>query len=190
MLIRAHTRPGGTVLDPGAHPAVVAAARHLGRVPLTPAGPQRLAPPGAVDLFLAGLWPRTPAATRPQANPAAVRLTPHAASDRLGRELVALTRLLTRWRILLRPGGVLITVLLGEPDRRLGCRRSTVIAAARAAGFGYHQHLPVVLTVLPEPAADPGGTDPSPRLHDGRHIPAHRDAVIFTSADGSDRRDK
>jgi len=104
-------------------------------------------------------------------------------------DLHALTRAMSTWRRLVRPGGHLIAAL-AAPNPQAGTqpdvfsRRSTVIAAARAAGLLYHQHIPVLLVPLPE--HDPR-TDPEPagepadgrRLLDGRHVPAVRELVVF-----------
>jgi hypothetical protein len=48
----------------------------------------------------------------------------------------------------------------------------------------------VILTPLPEPATEPGPATPRPRLYEDRHIPAHRNLVIFTSTDGSNHHDR
>ena len=98
-------------------------------------------------------------------------------------DLRGMTRAMSEWRRLLRPGGHLITALTaGGPEPGTVSHRSTVIAAARAAGLLYHQHLPVLLVPLPEhdPRTDPRPSDePDRGLPEGRHQPAFRDLLAF-----------
>ncbi|MFB9238717.1 hypothetical protein ACFFWC_24850, partial [Plantactinospora siamensis] len=70
--------------------------------------------------------------------------------------------------------------------------RATVIAAARAAGFFYHQHIPAVLVPLPEhePRTAPEHPD---EANDGRHplagrhLPTFLDLLTFgTTATGEE----
>ncbi|WP_433615307.1 hypothetical protein ACQP2P_11185 [Dactylosporangium sp. CA-139114] len=179
-LIRHYTRAGDVVLDLDAHPSVARAARYLHRHPaivvadgdthrvrLTgvrarPTRVRRLTEAG-VSLLLAGL--------------------PQPGGDRLG--LHALTEATHQWRRLVRPGGFVLTVLAPAPPQpgRVS-RRSTVIAAARAAGLRYHQHLPALLVPLPatEPRTDPAtAADTRPALLDGRHALIHLDVLAFRS---------
>ena len=107
---------------------------------------------------------------------------PRAGADSL--DLHGMTRAISTWRRLLRPGGHLIAALTAAgPEPGAVSHRSTVIAAARAAGLLYHQHIPVLLVPMPEhdPRTDPGQADESDerRLRDGRHLPAFRDLVVF-----------
>jgi hypothetical protein len=186
-LIRHYTRFGDVVLDLEEHPTIAAAARYLHRATaklVTHGGNSR-----------ARLVPPPPEQDRPRrvvcrpgpgANLVIVTL-PRAGADR--HDLHALTRVMSTWRRLLRPGGHLIAALASprpqpSPHSDVFSRRSTVITAARAAGLLYHQHIPVLLVALPE--HDPR-TDPEPagepaderRLYAGRHAPAFRDLVVF-----------
>lgn len=183
-LIRRYTRFGDVVLDIDAHPTAVAATRYLRRVPARAItsrhGPRvRLLPPPpgcrprslvrhpgpGADLILAAL-PRAGAHS----------LDPH-----------AMTTALATWRPLLRPGGHLLVGLTAwRPQPKPTSYRSTVIAAARAAGLRYQQHIPVVLIPLPEhePRTDPERPDEADdgrRLLAGRHLPAFRDLLVFAS---------
>jgi hypothetical protein len=173
-LIARYTRDGDTVLDTDTHPTISAAAEHLHRRPglaVTdrdnphgcPESPDRRSE--ATERHGAGLvlatLPRLDVDSR----------DPHAVSHTLGA-----------WRELLRPGGFLVVLLTAGPGTGPLGHRSTVIAAARATGLLYHQHIPALLVPLPE--ADPR-TEPSPaarpQLVAGRHVRAHRDLLVFTT---------
>lgn len=84
---------------------------------------------------------------------------------------------------LLAPGGYLLTIV--RPTIRAGRyldRATTVIAAAKAAGLIWQQHLIHIRTRLPEPAATE--TVPaSPRLTTGRHQRVHDDLFTFAKGD-------
>jgi hypothetical protein len=182
-LIRHYTRFGDVVLDLDEHPTVAAASRYLRRAPaklVTRGGTSRVR-----------LVPPRPKVDRPRRvvcrpGPGADLITvtlPRAGTDSL--DLHGLTHATSTWRRLLRPGGHLIAALTAcTAEAGAFSRRSTVIAAARAAGLLYHQHIPVLLVPLPE--HDPR-TDPEPaaepaegrRLPDGRHLPTFRDLVVF-----------
>ncbi|WP_433530248.1 hypothetical protein ACQPYA_29410 [Micromonospora sp. CA-263727] len=184
-LIRRYTHAGDVVLDVDAHPAALAATRYLRRAParlitgrhgprvrLLTSAPERRAarrPGTGVDLILASL----PAGTQ--------RLTQDSAATAM-----------TAWRPLLRPGGFLLVGLTpAPPGPGEFSHRATVIAAARAAGFFYHQHIPAVLVPLPEhePRTNPDhpGEADDRRLLAGRHLPAFRDLVVFgTTATGEE----
>ncbi|WP_412740963.1 hypothetical protein [Krasilnikovia sp. MM14-A1259] len=154
-LIARYSRDGDTVLDLDTHPTVAAAARHLDRHP-------RLVVPEqcSVGLILASL-------------------------PRLGvdpRDVHGLRQTFDGWQTWLRPGGFLITLLTASPSGDAARHRSTVIAAARAAGLLYHQHIPAVLVPLPEadPRTEPD-LAPRPPLLAGRHVRAHRDLLAFAT---------
>jgi hypothetical protein len=187
-LIRRYTRFGDVVLDLDEHPTVAAAARYLRRAPARlvthrAANRVRLLPPGTDRPR------RVVRRAGPGANLVLVTL-PRAGVHRL--DLPGVTRAMSAWRRLLRPGGHLIVALTArgpgsssEPGT-VG-HRSAVVAAGRAAGLIYHQHIPVLLIPLPE--RDPR-TDPEPstepvsgpadgRLRGGRHVSAFRDLVVF-----------
>ncbi|WP_412740802.1 hypothetical protein [Krasilnikovia sp. MM14-A1259] len=154
-LIARYSRDGDTVLDLDTHPTVAGAARHLHRHP-SPVVPEQW----SVGLILASL-PRLGVDTR---------------------DVYALSETFDGWQTWLRPGGFLVTLLTALPGGGAAGHRSTVIAAARAVGLLYHQHIPAVLVPLPE--ADPRTeSDPVPRppLLAGRHVRAHRDLLVFAS---------
>ncbi|GIJ49750.1 hypothetical protein Val02_66360 [Virgisporangium aliadipatigenens] len=182
-LIRRYTRIGDIVLDIDAHPTVAAAAVHLRRVPSPPdnagtGSPTRPLPAVSAGGCLDEVMPR------PEAVVDLIMVAfPRPWQDPL--DLIATVEAMQAWRRLLRPGGHLIVVLdalAPEPDS-IGYR-SSVIAAARAAGLLYHQHIPVVHTPLPEhePRTDiDPATEPTPakRLPTGRHRLIHRDLIVF-----------
>jgi hypothetical protein len=181
-LIRRYTRFGDVVLDLDEHPTVAAAARYLHRAPA-----KLVAQDGAERIRLlpppkdANRSRRVVSRPGPGANLVLVVL-PRAGEYSL--DLHGMTRAMSTWRRLLRPGGHLIAALTARgPEPGTISHRSTVIAAARAAGLIYHQHIPVLLVALPahdprtdpEPAEEPDGR----RLRGGRHLPAFRDLVVF-----------
>ncbi|NYH42074.1 hypothetical protein HNR22_001801 [Micromonospora jinlongensis] len=177
------------VLDLDAHPAAIAATAYLDRVParlvtgrhglhvrLMPPAPEHrtrraMRRPGPrVDLILA---------TLPQG------------AQGLARDGIAAA--MSIWRPLLRPGGFLLVGLAAlRPQPGEVSRRATVIAAARAAGFFYHQHIPAVLVPLPEheprtAPEHPDEADDGRRLLAGRHLPTFRDLVVLgTTATGEE----
>jgi hypothetical protein len=184
-LIRHYTRFGDVVLDLDEHPTIAAAARYLRRAPaklVTHGGASRVRlvpPPPRQDRPR-----RVVCRPGPGANLVTVGL-PRTGNDPI--DLHGLTNVLGAWRRLLRPGGHLIAALTAPRSESGGfSHRSTVIAAARAAGLLYHQHIPVLLVSLPE---HDRRTDPDPtgepadgrRLHNGCHVPVFRDLVVFAS---------
>jgi len=183
-LIRRYTRFGDVVLDLDAHPSVIQATRYLRRAParltIGHNGPQvrLVAPPG-------GRWPRR-VVRRPGPGANLILLTlPRTEASSF--DMHTMTLAMTTWRPLLRPGGFLLVALgAHRPQPETISHRSTVIAAARAAGLLYHQHIPIVLTALPErePRTEPEQPDESDdgrRLLAGRHLPAFRDLLVFAS---------
>ncbi|MGC4815621.1 hypothetical protein ACLQ29_34420 [Micromonospora sp. DT228] len=188
-LIRRYTHVGDVVLDLDAHPAATAATAYLDRVParlvtgrhglyvrLMPPAPEHwtrraMRRPGPrVDLILAAL---------PQG------------AQGLARDGIATA--MSTWRPLLRPGGSLLVGLnASQPQPGEVSHRATVIAAARAAGFFYHQHIPAVLVPLPEheprtAPEHPDEADDGRRLLAGRHLPTFRDLLVFaTTATGEE----
>lgn len=193
-LICHYTRLGDVVVDLDEHPSVIEAARHLRRAAarLVPShdGPRvRLVPPPP-----AGRWPRR-VARRPGPGADLIFATlPRPDADTL--DLHAMTTAMITWRPLLRTGGILLAALTTSTPQpgRIG-HRSTVIAAARAAGLLYHQHIPYLLVPAPqheprtetgvEPRVEPQPGDAEPqevdgrRLLAGRHVPAYRDLLAF-----------
>lgn len=172
-LIARYTGAGDTVFDLDAHPSVVAAARHLHRLPgvaVTDGDPR--------------VWPEPldghTATTARHGAGLVLATLPRLDVD--SRNLRALSHALGAWRKLLCPGGFLVILLTAGPGAAVIGHRSTVIAAARVAGLIYHQHIPALLVALPE--AEPRTeTHPVPRppLRAGRHVPSHRDLLVFAS---------
>jgi hypothetical protein len=183
-LIRRYTRFGDVVVDLDGHPGVIEAARYLRRAPARIVagrhGPRvRLVPPPN------GRWPRR-VVRRPGPGANLVLVTlPRAGAHSL--DLHGMTWAMSSWRPLLRPGGFLVAALTAHgPQLGTVSHRSTVIAAARAAGLLYHQHLPFVRVGLPEhePRTEPERPDEADdgrRLFDGRHVPTFRDLLVFAS---------
>ncbi|MFY1684849.1 hypothetical protein ACN265_25340 [Micromonospora sp. WMMD730] len=184
-LIRRYTDAGDVVLDLDAHPAVLAATTDLHRIPAQlhtdPHGLHRWLPPSARPNFV----------------------VPHQPDQGVDLILAALPQTIEQhddvntamstWRPLLRPGGFLIAGLTTAPPPPGGFSyRATVIAAARAAGLFYHQHIPAVLVPLPEHEPHtapqrPNEGDDGRRLLAGRHLPTFRDLVVFgTTATGEE----
>lgn len=85
----------------------------------------------------------------------------------------------------LQPGGFLICAVASQTaGGRYVEHATSVIAAARAAGMIYHQHLITVHRPLPEhePRADQStGGEPPPELPAGRHPRLHTDLYAFRS---------
>jgi len=163
QLIGRYTRPRDTVLHLDTHPAIAAACGYLERATGEIANnPQRTATPTHRAALLLASLPRP------------------------GLDSADLHRLVSafqQWRPTLRPGGFLLVALTVRPPAAGSIsERSTVITAARAAGFLYHQHLPIVLAPLPD--HEPR-TNPSPELSHlmglpgGRHRVTHRDLLAF-----------
>ncbi|GIF74105.1 hypothetical protein [Asanoa siamensis] len=163
QLIGRYTRPGDTVLALDAHPAIAAACGYLDRATGEIAGnPQRIPAP---------------------AHRAALLLAPLPRPGLDSADLHGLVAAFQQWRPTLRPGGFLLVALTVRPPAAGSIsERSTVITAARAAGFLYHQHLPIVLAPLPdqEPRTDPSRELSHPMsLPGGRHRVTHRDLLAF-----------
>ncbi|GAA0491000.1 hypothetical protein Ade02nite_23200 [Paractinoplanes deccanensis] len=170
-LIAHYTRDGDTVLDLDAHPTVAAAAHYLHR---------RAA--GSLTQGDASLGEHYGLTAQPEPKVGLVIATlPRLDVD--SRDTPSLSRAIDAWRAYLRPGGFLLTLLIGGPGTDAMGHRSNVIAAARAAGLLYHQHIPVLLAPLPptEPRTELGAVGRPPLL-DGRHVRAHRDLLAFASA--------
>lgn len=182
-LIRRYTHVGNVVLDLDAHPAAIAATAYLDRVP--------------AQLFTGrhGLHVRLLTSTREHRTHHTMRRPgPHVdlilatlpqGAQGLPRDGIATA--MSTWRPLLRPGGFLLVGLTAsQPQPGEVSHRTTVIAAARAAGFFYHQHIPAVLVPLPEhePRTAPEHPDEANdgrRLLAGRHLPTFRDLVVLAT---------
>jgi hypothetical protein len=152
----------------GRHPATVLTDRDRCQVRSAPTAPRDVRESGA-GLILATL--------------------PRAGASSL--DLHGTTRAIQSWRPLLRPGGFLLTALTTHtaPGAHGGAisYRSTVIAAARAAGLIYPQHILVVRTRLPEyelRAMPDTAASTASTLLDGRHVAAHIDLLAFAATAG------
>ena len=176
-LIARYTRNGDTVLDLDGHPTVAAAARYLHRrpgvaFPHTDSGGNAPALLGEPD----------PAQLDPAQPGAGLLLAtlPRWSVD--SRDQHAMSQGLSSWEALLRTGGFLAILLAAGPGSGTLGHRSTVIAAARAAGLLYHQHIPALLAPLLEietrTEARPAARPP---LIAGRHVRAHRDLLVFAT---------
>jgi hypothetical protein len=162
LLIRRHARLGDLVATLDNDPTIAAIAAHLHRLPANLTGhPQRIRATTGRPARRAGQG-------------IGLLLVPPAAWARFA-SLVEAVDALNSWRRLLRPGGFLVTVL---PVRAAGwyvpSLRTDVIAAGRAAGLGYHQHIPAITAPSPTAAQPPLSTQ-------GRHRPAHRDVILFAA---------
>ncbi|MGW5558589.1 hypothetical protein ACWER9_15365 [Micromonospora sp. NPDC003944] len=188
-LIHRYTHVGDVVLDLDAHPAAIAATAYLDRLPA------RLAT-GRHGLHVR-LMPPAPehrtrrAMRRPGPRVDLILATLPQGAQGLARDGIAAA--MSIWRPLLRPGGFLLVGLAAlRPQPGEVSRRATVIAAARAAGFFYHQHIPAVLIPLPEheprtAPEHPDEVDDDRRLLAGRHLPTFRDLVVLgTTATGEE----
>lgn len=170
QLIARYSAEDDTVLDTDAHPTVTAATEYLHRRP-GPAMTDGEQSPVQTD-HLGG-------------QPAATARLVLATLPRLGidsSDVHALSQTLGAWRQLLRPGGFLVVLLTAGPGTGTLGHRSTVIAAARAAGLLYHQHIPALLVPLTEtePRTEPRRVARQP-LRAGRHARTHRDLLVFTT---------
>ncbi|MEU8370093.1 hypothetical protein [Micromonospora tulbaghiae] len=188
-LIRRYTHDGDVVLDLDASPAAIAATAYLDRVPARLFNDRH-------GLHVR-LLPPTPerrthhTARRPGPRAGLILAALPQGAQRLARD--GLAAALSTWRPLLRPGGYLLvglTASQAQPGEV--SHRATVIAAARTAGFFYHQHIPAVLVPLPEhePRTSPERPDEGDdgrRLLAGRHLPTFRDLLAFgTTATGEE----
>jgi hypothetical protein len=172
QLLTWYTTAGDLVADLDQQPALTAAAGWLERR-LTTGDPapdrrpdDRRQPAGRARLVIATL-PR----------PGAHRL--HLMTGWIGR---------VRARLLAADGYLLTVVTTGTGGGRFVDHATTVVAAARAAGLAYHQHLidiPHPLLPEHEPRADPATSAAGPpQLHHGRHRPAHTEVYVFAAAGG------
>jgi hypothetical protein len=98
-------------------------------------------------------------------------------------DLRTATRWLTACRTALADTGYLIAAVdpTGPNDAYVD-HATTVITAARATGFLYHQHLIAVTQPLPEP--DHPDRPPGPLPAGGRHDRVHADLYVLAAAGG------
>lgn len=164
-----YTAAGDLIVDLDRQPAVVAAAEWLDRRLTT--GEDALVT-GTADVRPVPERARLVIATLPR--PGANRL--HTITDWISQ---------ARTGLLADDGYLLTIVTTGAAGGRFTDHATTVVAAARAAGLAYHQQLiDIPHLLLPEhepraeqtiPAADP------PKLHSGRHHPAHTEIHVFAA---------
>jgi hypothetical protein len=172
QLLTWYTAAGDLVADLDRQPAVTAAAGWLERRLTTgdralDAGPAGRRPPAERARLVIATLPR----------PGAHQL--NALTDWTGQ---------VRARLLAADGYLLTLVTPGTSVGRFVDRATTVVAAARAAGLRYHQHIidiPHPLLSEHEPRAEPATAAAGPpQLHHGRHVPAHTEIYVFAAAGG------
>ncbi|MDG4829944.1 hypothetical protein O7627_11600 [Solwaraspora sp. WMMD1047] len=188
-LIRRYTDVGDVVLDLEAHPTAISAATYLHRVPA------RLVAGGrGLRVRLLSSEPvrrNRSVARRPGRGVGLILVTLPRTGQRL--DTAGAASAMSRWRSLLRPGGFLLVRLIsGQVQADGGGDRASVIAAARAAGLFYHQHIPAVLVPLPEHETrtspeHSGKADDGRGLLTGRHLPTVQHLLAFgTTATGEE----
>lgn len=177
-LIAHYTRADDVVLDLDNHPSVANAARYLHCRPAT--------------IVTEDGHTGVRATARRAGSGDTMDVTEHGVSlllaglPRSTNGLHETTEAMRRWHRLLRPGGfALVALTPTDGERRPVTQRSTVVAAARAAGLRYHQHLPFPLVPLPaaEPRTDPAtATDTPAALLGGRHASIHVNVLAFAAS--------
>jgi len=172
-VITAFSVPGDMVAAAGCQPAVTVAAAAAGRAVLALA-PDACGgdPPGGPCL--------APAAGSPAAGRAALAVAgcPGCLSrQQSGRDAGLLYAACER---ALRPGGVL-AVIAGPAAE--GGTAGGIVAAARAAGLVYAQHIVLVRAAIDGDRLDPAAPDPGP----GPDLPGpvHDDLLVFTKPGGA-----
>jgi len=85
----------------------------------------------------------------------------------------------------LRPGGILAVITAGTaaPGGTTADTAGSVVAAARAAGLVYAQHIVLVRAAIDGDRLDPAAPDPGP----GPDLPGpvHDDLLVFTKPGGA-----
>jgi hypothetical protein len=183
-VIDAFSLPGDLVAAAGGSPAVIQAAAAAGRPVLTlipgrapgrqrPGVPAALLPPadpaaGTAALAVAGCCRSGCCGQRPGGGTGQDPGPMFAACERV-----------------LRPGGVL-AVIAGPaaPGGTLAGTAGSLVAAARAAGLVYAQHIVLVRAAIDGDRLAPADPDPDPgpAVPGGR--PAHDDLLVFTKPGG------
>lgn len=199
-LIATYTRPGELVLDLYGTGTVAHTAQHLARRATTMVThrdeahrvrravetdqpPCRRATARTLTLAVNQL----PAALEAAVGRARLIMVRLPSPDSPRVDLAETARLLAACQTALRADGYLIAAAGSTgPDGRFADHATTIIAAARAAGLLYHQHLPVVLDQLHEPT--PGSralaAQHRPALPQGRHRRQHADLLVFAAPAG------
>jgi hypothetical protein len=172
QLLTWYTTAGDLVADLDQQPTLTTAAGWLERRLTTG---ERALDTGADDRRQPAERARLVIATLPR--PGAHRL--HPITGWIGR---------VRARLLAADGYLLTVVTTGTAGGRFVDHATAIVAAARAAGLAYHQHLidiPHPLLPEHEPRAEPATTAAGPpQLHYGRHVPAHTEIYVFAAAGG------
>jgi hypothetical protein len=185
-VIDAFSLPGDLVATDGGLPAVIEAAAAAGRRVLAltlgpaperqrPGVPAALPPPGDPAAGTAGL------AVAGCCGPGCCGRQPGSAAGEQdpGPVLAACERVL-------RPGGVLAVVTgPAAPGGTLAGTAGSVVAAARAAGLVYAQHIVLVRAGIDGDRLAPADPDPGTNMPGGR--PAHDDLLVFTKPGGGAR---
>ena len=182
-VIGAFSVPGNLVAAVGGSPTVAGAAAAAGRRVLAltagpaparqcPGVPAALPPPGDPAAGTAGL------AVAGCHGPGCCGQQPGGAEGEQdpGPAFAACERVL-------RPGGVL-AVITG-PAAPGGSLTGSIVAAARAAGLVYAQHIVLVRAEIDGDNLAPADLDPGPAVPGGR--PAHDDLLVFTKPGGGAR---
>ena len=159
------SRPGDLVVAIDGSPAAASAAAAAGRVVLG------LAPGGPARLLAAG---------DPGAGTAALVITGCPGPDPDGGGL-----LYAACERVLRPGGVLAVITPGPGgDGPPGDLAGHVVAAARAAGLAYAQHIVLVHAAIDGDRLDPASPAPGTASPPGG-TRVHSDLLVFTKPGGS-----
>ena len=85
----------------------------------------------------------------------------------------------------LRPGGVLAVITGPAAPGGTLTAAGNVVAAARAAGLVYAQHIVLVRAAIDGDRLAPAAPDPGPAVPGGS--PAHDDLLVFTKPGGGAR---
>ena len=182
-VIEAFSVPGDLVAAVGGSPAVAGAAAAAGRRVLAltagpaparqrPGVPAALPPPGDPAAGTAGL------AVAGWHGPGCCGQQPGGAEGEQGPGPA-----FAAGERVLRPGGVLAVVT--GPAAPGGPLAGSVVAAARAAGLVYAQHIVLVRAEIDGDSLAPADPDPGPAVPGGR--PAHDDLLVFTKPGGGAR---
>lgn len=172
QLVAVYTRAGELVADLDADPTLAAAAGWLDR------------PHRAITGHGWATGPRG-GALAPRRAQLLVAALPRPGAARLAAMVAWLRHARVR---LVTPGGYLLVVVAAttrpRPGRGYADHATTVVAAARSAGWAWQQQLIDVTEPLPEhdPATEPAAVGAVPRLPAGRHRVVHQELLVFTTA--------
>jgi hypothetical protein len=195
QVIESFSRPGDLVAAVGGSPAVTQAAAGAGRSVLTLIPDGRAGYPLPVPDPVIRLRPGGPALVLGSGNPVAGRATLAVAGCHGPGCCAALEPgsddARSSWLLyaaverVLRPGGVLAVIIAsgagGDPDTGLA---GGTVAAARAAGLAYAQHIVLVHAAIDGDRLDPGGPLPPAAGLPG-DASVHSDLLVFTRSGGT-----